>query len=270
MTAVRAYWRPVTVDEAVTLLQRPNAVLIGGGAQVNASLADRAAEAGPVEIIDLQALRLDARHGLERIEPRTDYTVAIGALVTLQRIADDSALPAGLCEAARREQPSALRNVVTIGGCVAGRHWESEFLATLLACDAVVTFTGPGGERTARLTALLADSGQLAGAVITTVSVAADGVISAARTARTAADRPIVAAVARRAADGTRLALSGVAAVPILLTLTGADGMNGRHKPRPDRQALKLLDPPGDFRGSPGYRRALAAVLAVRALAATG
>src|SRR5436190_2241403 len=68
--------------------------------------------------------------------------------------------------------------------------------------------------------------------VITTV-----GRCAVARTARTPGDEPIVSAYARSAGDGSvRLALSGVAATPLLVDDTAA------------------LSPPGDFRGSSEYR----------------
>jgi CO/xanthine dehydrogenase FAD-binding subunit len=88
-----------------------------------------------------------------------------------------------------------------------------------------------------------------AATIITAVTIKTSGQTAAARTARTPADRPIVAAVARRAAGGQwRLALTGVADRPVLAHLTDS------------------LDPPGDFRGSGEYRRALAAVLTARVL----
>lgn len=243
MTNVSAYWRPATLPDALALLRRSGAVPIGGGTKVNAAPDSR-----PVEIVDLQAL------GLDRIE-RPPGALAIGACVTLQYIATHAAVPALVREAARRELPSTLRAAATLGGCLAAGDWESELLATLLAYAAMVTVAGPDGDQDLGLAALLGDRGQLAGRLITRVLIATGGAAHAERTARTPADRPIVAAVARRHAGETWLALSGVAATP-LLTRAGAElgGWLGR------------LDPPGDFRGSADYRRALAGTLARRVL----
>ena len=95
------------------------------------------------------------------------------------------------------------------------------------------------------------------GTVITAVTLAVDGSGARATTARTPADIPIVGAVARvPAADGTtRLALTGVAATPVLVA--------GRDRD-PDESAAGL-DPPADFRGSSSYRRHLAQTLSARA-----
>ena len=80
---------------------------------------------------------------------------------------------------------------------------------------------------------------------MTTIASQATGVA----TARTPADTPIVAALGRRTDEGAlRLALTGVAATPVLV----------------DADHLDALDPPGDFRGTPAYRRHLAAVLTAR------
>jgi probable selenate reductase FAD-binding subunit len=245
MTRVSAYWRPATVPDALALLRRSGTVPIGGGTKVNA-----APDGGPVEIIDLQAL------GLGRIE-RQPGALDIGAGATLQQIATDAAVPAVVREAARREEPSTLRAMATLGGCVAAGHWESELLAALLAYAATVTLAGPDGDQLVGLDALLADRGRLADRIITSVVMATGGAAQAARTGRTQADRPIVAAVARQA-GGTWLALSGVAATPVLTRAAGAD-LPGW---------LDRLDPPGDFRGSAEYRRALAATLARRVLEA--
>ncbi len=250
MGTVSAYWRPATLDGALALAHRRCAVPIGGGTTVNA-----APSSGPVEIIDLQAL------GLDRIEP-TPTGVSAGATATLQEIADDMVVPAAVRDAARREAPSTLRAAATIGGCVATGHWESEFLATLLACDATVTLAQSHGAQEVSLDVLLADHRSLRGTIITRVCMASDGIIAAARTGRTPADRPIVCAVARSTADGVRLALSGVAARPVLcgtaLIRSRTDGAAWAER----------LDPPGDFRGSSVYRRSLAVTLARRAVEA--
>lgn len=245
MTKVSAYWRPATVQDALALLRRSGTVPIGGGTKVNAAPDGR-----PVEIVDLQAL------GLGHIE-RLPGALAIGAGATLQRIATDAAVPAVVREAARREEPSTLRAVATLGGCVAAGDWQSELLATLLAYAAMVRLAGPDGDQLVGLDALLTDRGQLAGRIITSVVIATGGAAQAARTGRTQADRPIVAAVARQAGE-TWLALAGVAATPLLTRAAGAD-LPGW---------LDRLDPPADFRGSAEYRHALAATLARRVLEA--
>jgi probable selenate reductase FAD-binding subunit len=250
MSTVSAYWRPLSVGGALSLARRRQAILIGGGTEVNG-----APYGGPVEIVDLQAV------GLDRIET-TPTGCSVGATATLQQIADEMAVPAAVRDAARRESPSTLRAAATIGGCVATGHWESELLATLLACDAEVMLAHPDGEQELGLDELLADHQSLRGAIITRVCIAGDGIIAAARTGRTFADRPIVCAVARRAAGGVRLALSGVAARPTAnqtaLIRSGADAADWAAR----------LDPPGDFRGSSAYRRALAVTLARRAVEA--
>jgi CO/xanthine dehydrogenase FAD-binding subunit len=161
-------------------------------------------------------------------------------------------VPAVVREAARRERPSTLRAQATLGGCVAAREADSELLAALLAHDAVLSIAGaPGRLALARFLAGRPPSGA---GIIVGMTIETSGTASAARVGRTPADRPIVAAVARAGEDGQRrLALAGVAAAPVLV---------------PGLAAITGLDPPGDFRGSGGYRRAVAAVLAARALEA--
>jgi CO/xanthine dehydrogenase FAD-binding subunit len=70
-------------------------------------------------------------------------------------------------------------------------------------------------------------------------------------------DSPIVAALARRSADGSiQLALCGVANVPVLVD------------PASDIKAA--INPPADFRGSAEYRRQMAAIVSRRVLAELG
>ena len=120
-------------------------------------------------------------------------------------------------------------------------------LAGLLAFDASVTIVRSDGTETVSLDDLLADRSLLDSGIVTSVSVDVGGDAASERTGRTPADRPIVMAVARRAADGSiRLALTGVGVAPMLVEVDALDG----------------LEPPADFRGSTAYRRELAGILA--------
>ena len=127
----------------------------------------------------------------------------------------------------------------------------SEFLAALLVYDCSVSLASCEGTSELALGDLMRDTRALAGRIITAVSIETAGIARAARAARSSADRPIVAAVARKTATGERrLALTGVAATPLLV------------------EDVETLDPTSDFLGSSVYRRALAGTLAARVLAA--
>ena len=239
MVTAIAYVRPVTIDEAMELLAWSGAVALAGGTRVNGDTTTR-----QVEVVDLQALHLGG------IRAESGQLVRVGAMTTLQQLVDCDLLPAVVREAARRERPSTLRAQGTLGGCVATGDAESELLAALLVHEAVVHVEGPAGSESVALAELLAGLPLSGGRVITAVSVRTDGRAAAARTARTTADKPIVAAVARATPDGRLVALTGVARTPVVVR-TGDE-----------------LDPPGDFRGSGEYRRALADVLTTRVVEA--
>ncbi len=84
--------------------------------------------------------------------------------------------------------------------------------------------------------------------------VAPGGETAWAGTGRTPVDTPIVAAYARVHDGETSLALTGVAATPLLV----------------DPADVAALAPPADFRGSSEYRRSLAVVLTRRVLDSLG
>ena len=236
MATVNRYVRPATLEAARTALRDSGAVVLGGGTVVNAAPTPE-----PVTVVDLQAL------GLDRIE--VDHLwLRIGATVTLQALSEHPAVPDAVREAARRELPSTLRAAATVGGCVAMAEPDGELFAALLVYDALV-LTAAGRELP------LAVEQFEQGDFIVAVEIATGEDCAWARTARTSADRAIVAAFVRRHPVGTtRLALTGVARRPVLV----------------DPDALDELEPPGDFRGSPEYRRALAQTLAARALEELG
>jgi len=240
MVTATAYWRPATIAEALELLERPGAMVLAGGTFLG---GDPSVE--QVEVVDLQALPLDG------IRPGSDGLLRIGATVTLQQLVDDDDVPGVLREAARREEPSTLRAQATIGGCIATGRADSELLAALLVHEAVVEVRDLGATEELPLERVLAELFLPAGQLVTAVTVRTTGTAYAARTARTTADRAIVAAYARTTdGGGRRVALTGVGATPVLV--------------RPGDE----LQPIGDFRGSADYRRHLADVLTARVVEA--
>ena len=243
MATIRSYHRPASLDAALALLDRDDVAtaILGGGTVLNASAPQE-----PVDLVDLQVLGLDGieLHGA---------TMTVGAMVRLQDLVEHPATPLLIAEAATREGPNTLRNAATVGGTIGSRLPDSELLAAFLVHGAVVASVDPSGDSSVALADALADPETLAGRIITRVGFATGGAGHIARTGRTPADRAIVAAVGRRSDDGRiTIALTGVAETPILA----------------DESALAALDPPGDFRGSPQYRRELAATLAGRVVAA--
>jgi len=242
MTRIRGYHRPTTMAEALTLLTREDVTTrpLGGGTRLNASPT-----AGAEDVVDLQDLDLDTIS-------RDGANLRWGAMATLQAVIDHESTPPLLRDLAHREAPNTFRNVATIGGTVATADPESPLLAGLLAHDAELTVASPNGEADLHLADLLAEPAALGSGLITSVAVPRDGVGAYAATGRTPADLPIVLVAGVRRQNGTvKLAATGAAATPVVF----------------DAGEVDSLRPPGDFRGSPEYRRHLIAVLASRVFA---
>lgn len=218
-------------------------MLLAGGTSLNTSRF-----AQPTEVVDLQAT------GCDQIASE-GATLEIGATVRLTDLIAHPSVPEMVRETARREGRNTLRNAATVGGTIATANAESELLAGLLVFEGLVKVARPGGaEESISLPDMLADSSKLAGSVIVAIRIETGGAAAAERTGRTPADTSIVAVVGRRSRRGLRLALTGMAATPILV--------------RPEE--IAGLDPPGDFRGSPGYRRHLATTLIHRVMEQLG
>lgn len=250
MTNVTKYSRPRQLVEALSLLRQPGAVAIGGGTEVNGRDGGE-----PIAVVDLQAL------GLDGIELRDPSALRIGATASLQSLVDDPLVPVALRDAARREVPSTLRSQATVGGVICGRRRDSEVVAALLLHDAVAIVLGLDGYVESPLAHLVSERPRLEGQILTAVTIDPSGATACARTARTRADRPIVAAYGRRRADGSSLlVITGATDGPLVVDGDGAKV----------RGALARRAGIGDFRGSREYRCALAEVLAGRVLEELG
>jgi carbon-monoxide dehydrogenase medium subunit len=270
---LKAYHRPESIDEAVTLLREgaPSTVALAGGTTLVAS-GRRDVEA----VVDLRNLSLSYVHA-------QSATLCIGATTTLQQLIDHPDLgtfaSGVLPETARAVAGRNQRNGATIGGAVASAGGEDPLLTALLALDARLKVFAPES-RQIPIAGFLAYRQRLLedGALIAEVRFPLlIGPLGAAYAAvgRTPRDRPIVCAVARLELAGgiagnVRLALSGVAGVPV--RATASEQMLERKLVTDDRVAAAAekaaagLTPGGDFRGSAEYRLAMTRVLARRAL----
>lgn len=232
---IKVYHRAASIEDALRLQARPGiktALLPGYDALVDETVD---------EVVDLQAVPL-------KNISLSGSVLTLEGLVLLQTLVDRGDLPDWLRQLAREEEPSTLRNMRTLASVIIDASPESVLLAALLVCDAEVTVQRVDGTSDLPLVDFLAARGD---GFPVALRLGLDGAVAVAKVGRTPADKPIVAAVARRGADGhVRLALCGAAATPILVS--------------PD--ALDSLDPIGDFRGSSSYRKQMAAVLSQRAL----
>jgi len=237
---ITQYHRPLTLDDAIALIARPEAVVLAGGTSINAAPGRAASTAVDLQDLDLAGIDVEGDG------------VRIGATTRLQDLVDSALIPTVLRDLARREGPSTIRTMATVGGTIGTADPESELLAGLLAFGARVTLARAGSPTEHTLDDILSDAGLLNGSIITAVTVPTSGRAVADRVGRTPMDRPIVMAVAYGDGATVRLAMTGVASVPVIV--------NPEH--------IGDLDPPPDFRGTSAYRAGLAEVLANRVLAA--
>src|SRR5688500_11245915 len=122
---ITTYHRPKTLDEALTLLTRPDTVPLGGGTLLSRPTAD------PVEVVDLQSL------GLDTIK-KNGNNLEIGAMVTLQALLESEQTPEAMKTALKLEAPLNIRNSATVAGTLVACDGRSTFAVSLLALDAKV------------------------------------------------------------------------------------------------------------------------------------
>jgi aerobic carbon-monoxide dehydrogenase medium subunit len=258
------YARPAGVAEAVRLLAENDGAraLAGGQTIVNVMKARAAAPDVLVDLVDLEELRT--------IESTSDGGLALGAMATYTQVVTSSDVKAArpvLIDVAAQIADVQVRNRGTVGGNVCSNDPTNHLPPLLVAAGASMTIVGLDGERTVAadefflgvymtavgpgelLTRITLPPLREAEDGFSAVTIGADGTC-------------IVNAAATVQGDGARVALGCVAATPVLLTTaTEEDAV---------RAAVRGagLEPPSDVHGSADYRRHLAEVVAVRAVAA--
>jgi aerobic carbon-monoxide dehydrogenase medium subunit len=255
------YARPSSVQEAVRLLGEHDGAraLAGGQTLINVM---KARAASPDVLVDLGDVE-----ELKGIELGVDGTVEIGAMTTYTDIVESAEARARpiLGEVCDQIADVQVRNCGTIGGNVCSNDPTNHLPPLLVAVGATMTIVGANGERTVPaeeffLGVYMTAAG--AGDLLTKISVPpgkSDGFASVA----IGRDGTCIVNVAASLDGGPpRVVIGCVAAVPVLLRPESAEENAVREAVRGAG-----LDPPSDVHASPEYRRHVAEVLSLRAVA---
>jgi carbon-monoxide dehydrogenase medium subunit len=255
------YARPASVQEALRLLGANDGAraLAGGQTLINVMKARAASPDVLVDLVDIPELR--------GIELAADGTVELGAMTTYTDIIDSAEARARpiLGEVCNQIADVQVRNRGTIGGNVCSNDPTNHLPPLLVAIGAVMTIVGPDGERVVPaeeffLGVYMTAAGP--GELLTKISVP-PGKSDAFASIPIGKDGTCIVNVAASLNNGAaRLAIGCVDSVPVLLTPDSTDD----GAVRKTVQAANL-DPPWDVHASADYRRHLAEVLAVRAVA---
>lgn len=274
------YKRPGTLAEALALLREhgEDARLLSGGHSLLPLLKARLARPGV--LIDIA--RIPGLSGITK----TAGGLRIGALTTHHEV-EASPLVREACpllaEAAGRIGDVQVRNRGTIGGSAAHADPASDYPAALLALEAVITASGPGGTRNIPAAGFFTgpyESALKPGEILTAVEVpspprgSGGAYLKAAQQASGFAVCGVAALVAL-GPGGTiasaRVGVTGVAAPPYRAR-EAENALAGKPaSPENLRAAAALaaegVEPLDDFHASADFRRQLARVYAERALA---
>jgi carbon-monoxide dehydrogenase medium subunit len=254
------YARPASVQEAVRLLSEHDGAraLAGGQTLINVM---KARAASPDFLVDLNRLE-----ELKGIDLGSDGTVSIGAMVTYTELmgsAEARARPI-LGEVCAQIADVQVRNRGTVGGNVCSNDPTNHLPPLLVSLGATMHITGQNGERSVSaaeffLGVYLTAAGP--GELLTRIEVPpgkSDGFASVT----IGRDGTCIVSAAASVNGGTRIALGCVDAVPVLLAPDSADEETVRAAVREAE-----IEPPSDVHASADYRRHLAEVVAVRAVA---
>lgn len=248
------YQRPADLTTARALLRRSDTapILIGPRPEPETYLSAES-------VVDLRAL------GLDNISENSGR-ITIGGQTTLQALIDSPvirSLANGLVpQAAALAAHFGLRHIATLHGALATPEGPPELRLALLALNASVRVEGEE-KLTLAVSEFESDLHELLLDVSLDRLPAAGGAL--ARVARSPLDAAIVAAVAVVTPTSARVAVAGASASPLTWALAGGPFEDDDFTQLADAITL-AADPVPDYRGSVEYRKAMAGVLAHRAL----
>ena len=237
------YFRPTTLDEALTFLSQPDTLPLGGGTLLSHPTADS------VSVVDLQALGLDSL----RVKGND---LEIGATVTLQQLLESEHCPPALKTTIKLEAPLNVRNAATVAGTLVVADGRSTFACALLALDAKLSVIS-------ELSSVISVGEFLPlrpRGLITLITIPLNAKFAFEYVARTPSDKPIVcAALAQWTGARARLAVGGWGKSPSL-------AMDGTEAEGLESAARNACREAADDFGSAEYRMDVASTLAKRCL----
>ncbi len=254
------YARPSSVQEALRLLAENDGAraLAGGQTLVNVM---KARAASPDVVVDLQDL-----DELRGIELGSDGTLELGAMTTYTDVIDSAEARARpiLGEVCAQIADVQVRNRGTIGGNVCSNDPTNHLPPLFVAVGATMTIAGAEGERTVPaqdffLGVYMTAAGP--GELLTKISVPPgkkDGFASVP----IGKDGTCIVNAAASVDGQVRLAIGCVDAVPVVVQPETAD-----EEAVVEAVRSAALEPPSDVHATADYRRHLAEVLSIRAVA---
>lgn len=210
--AVKEYFLPKSIEEAVGLLQKHGSALMITGGGTHTMMLINNGYAMPEAVMGL-------RHaGINTIA--VNGTTTLGAMATMSQILA-SPVDDLLLVAAQNVGSWAVRNMATIGGNLMMPAPAGDFAVALLALDATVKLVSAGGSRTVSLSEFYAQGRTLAGELVAEVQVPpVSGQTAYLKYARRDANAPTIVTVAARVVMNNgqvtqaRIALNGAALIP--------------------------------------------------------
>ena len=144
MYDIKALYEAASVPHAIALLtEHPQARIIAGGSDVLIQI--RSGKLAGAELVSIYAL-----DELRGVSLEADGAIRIGSLTSFSHIARDPIIRArigALAQAVDMVGGPQIRNIGTIGGNTCNGVTSADSASTLLAWDALVELTGPGGVR---------------------------------------------------------------------------------------------------------------------------
>lgn len=149
MYDIHQLYEASSVEHALNLrLEHPQAIIISGGSDILIGI--RAGQLAGCDLISLYGL--DELRGVSKDD---DGSIRIGALTSFSQLENDpliQELIPVLGQAAGSVGGPQIRNIGTIGGNTCNGVTSADTASTLLAHDAIMELTGPGGIRLVPLT----------------------------------------------------------------------------------------------------------------------
>src|SRR5215468_5001741 len=145
---------PTTVEDALRLLDPQDSTVrpLGGGTAL--MLMMKAGVFRPSRLVSLRKIA-----GLSRVAATPDGGLVIGALTPLsdvERSAEVARCAGVIVGTMRRLSNVRVRNVATVGGCLAHGDPHMDLPPVLMALDATIVVVGRAGERTLKIENLFA------------------------------------------------------------------------------------------------------------------